>query len=85
MTYYYGCFVTHYVHDLNLMKKRSKFYGRFAWGPHNIFWGIWKGFGRHGGQFFFLGMLQETLKRMVPSKTFIKSVQFENVLGFLLL
>lgn len=36
--------------------------------------------------FFFLGMLQETLKRMVgPSKTFIKSVQFENVLGFLLL
>lgn len=35
--------------------------------------------------FFFLGMLQETLKRMVPSKTFVKSVQFENVLGFLLL
>ena len=36
--------------------------------------------------FFFLGMLQEALKRMVgPSKTFIKIVQFENVLGFLLL
>ena len=22
MTYYYGCFVTHYVHGLNLMKKK---------------------------------------------------------------
>ena len=27
MTYYYGCFVTHYVHDLNLMKKGPNFMG----------------------------------------------------------